>query len=193
MKLLNSRLLFSIIIVVKIKFSKNKLFKPIIIIIIVCIPISIINRSQSIDFLIKCVTIFFYNNFYYVIFIKIVFQGDIANENQVLQWMTKQKTDESIEHIDREKLFEYIDNQDFLAVFWCKYCAQKDLPKTIGNRRFRESIVRVRPRATHKQSSCSIKRIKYNILIIFFYFFYVDLYLYVLTFQKPFLPSKVVF
>jgi len=34
--------------------------------------------------------------------------------------MIKQKTDESIEHIDREKLFEYIDNQDFLAVVWCK-------------------------------------------------------------------------
>jgi len=34
--------------------------------------------------------------------------------------MIKQKTDESIELIDREKLFEYIDNQDFLAVVWCK-------------------------------------------------------------------------
>lgn len=54
-------------------------------------------------------------------FFKIIIQGDIANENQVLQWMVKQKTDESIEHIDREKLFEYIDNQDFLAVVWCKY------------------------------------------------------------------------
>lgn len=38
----------------------------------------------------------------------------------MLRWMVKQKTDESIEHIDREKLFEYIDNQDFLAVVWCK-------------------------------------------------------------------------
>jgi len=34
--------------------------------------------------------------------------------------MIKQKTDESIEQIDREKLFEYIDDQDFLAVVWCK-------------------------------------------------------------------------
>lgn len=47
-------------------------------------------------------------------------KGDITNENEVLRWMIKQKTDESIEHIDREKLFEYIDNQDFLAVVWCK-------------------------------------------------------------------------
>lgn len=54
-------------------------------------------------------------------FIKTIIQGDIANENEVLRWMVKQKTDESIEHIDREKLFEYIDNQDFLAVVWCKY------------------------------------------------------------------------
>lgn len=38
----------------------------------------------------------------------------------MLRWMIKQKTDESIEFIDREKLFEYIDNQDFLAVVWCK-------------------------------------------------------------------------
>lgn len=51
---------------------------------------------------------------------KIIIQGDIGNENEVLRWMVKQKTDESIEHIDREQLFEYIDNQDFLAVVWCK-------------------------------------------------------------------------
>lgn len=38
----------------------------------------------------------------------------------MLRWMIKQKTDESIEQIDREKLFEYIDDQDFLAVVWCK-------------------------------------------------------------------------
>lgn len=51
----------------------------------------------------------------------IIIQGDIGNKNEVLRWMIKQKTDESIEHIDREQLFKYIDNQDFLAVVWCKY------------------------------------------------------------------------
>lgn len=51
----------------------------------------------------------------------IIIQGDIGNKNEVLRWMIKQKTDESIEHIDREQLFKYIDNQDFLAVVWCEY------------------------------------------------------------------------
>lgn len=34
--------------------------------------------------------------------------------------MAKQKTDETIEEIDRDTLFEYIDGQDFLAVIFCK-------------------------------------------------------------------------
>ncbi|XP_027840116.2 uncharacterized protein LOC114121834 isoform X1 [Aphis gossypii] len=55
---------------------------------------------------------------YYETGVPIMYDGDIANENEVLRWMIKQKTDESIELIDREKLFEYIDNQDFLAVVW---------------------------------------------------------------------------
>ncbi|KAL4107625.1 hypothetical protein QTP88_017947 [Uroleucon formosanum] len=55
---------------------------------------------------------------YYETGVPIMYDGDIANENEVLRWMIKQKTDESIEFIDREKLFEYIDNQDFLAVVW---------------------------------------------------------------------------
>lgn len=61
----------------------------------------------------------------FILIIKTIIQGDIANENQVLRWMIKQKTDESIEHIDREKLFEYIDSQDFLAVVWCKYAIKR--------------------------------------------------------------------
>ncbi|XP_060875587.1 uncharacterized protein LOC132948913 isoform X1 [Metopolophium dirhodum] len=55
---------------------------------------------------------------YYETGVPIMYDGDIANENEVLRWMIKQKTDESIEQIDREKLFEYIDDQDFLAVVW---------------------------------------------------------------------------
>lgn len=47
--------------------------------------------------------------------------GDLSNDKKVLDWMVQQKTDESIEDIDREKLFEYIEKKEFLAVVFCKY------------------------------------------------------------------------
>lgn len=34
--------------------------------------------------------------------------------------MINQKTDESIDEIDRETLFEYIETKEFLAVVWCE-------------------------------------------------------------------------
>lgn len=43
------------------------------------------------------------------------------DEELVLKWMIKQKTDVSIEEIDRETLFDYIETKFFLAVVWCKY------------------------------------------------------------------------
>lgn len=46
--------------------------------------------------------------------------GNLLDEHEVLDWMMKQKTDESIEDIDRDSLFEYIDTKEFLAVVWCK-------------------------------------------------------------------------
>lgn len=39
----------------------------------------------------------------------------------MLDWMVKQKEDESIEEIDREGLFKYIETKEFLAVVFCKY------------------------------------------------------------------------
>lgn len=47
--------------------------------------------------------------------------GNMLDEEEVLHWMIKQKTDESIEEIDRDTLFEYIDTKEFLAVVFCKY------------------------------------------------------------------------
>lgn len=35
--------------------------------------------------------------------------------------MTDQKNDQSIEEIDRDKLFNYIDTKEFLAVVFCKF------------------------------------------------------------------------
>lgn len=44
----------------------------------------------------------------------------MENEQDVLDWMINQKQDETIESIDRETLFEYINSKDFLAVVFCK-------------------------------------------------------------------------
>lgn len=35
--------------------------------------------------------------------------------------MVAQKTDKSIEEIDRETLFKYIETKDFLAVMFCEF------------------------------------------------------------------------
>lgn len=47
--------------------------------------------------------------------------GNLLDEHEVLDWMIKQKEDESIEEIDREKLFKFIETKEFLAVVFCKY------------------------------------------------------------------------
>lgn len=46
--------------------------------------------------------------------------GNLLDENEVLDWMVKQKTDESIEEIDRDTLSKYIETKEFLAVVFCK-------------------------------------------------------------------------
>lgn len=46
------------------------------------------------------------------------------DEHEVLDWMIKQKEDESIEEIDREKLYKYIETKEFLAVVFCKFSIQ---------------------------------------------------------------------
>lgn len=57
-----------------------------------------------------------------MLFLNWKFLGNLENETDVLDWMLDQKTDESIEEIDRDTLFEYISSKDFLAVVFCKYC-----------------------------------------------------------------------
>lgn len=54
------------------------------------------------------------------VFFKYV-SGNLQDESDVLEWIISQKDDESIEDIDREKLYEYIETKEFLAVVWCKY------------------------------------------------------------------------
>lgn len=55
-----------------------------------------------------------------LIFIK-CFVGNLLDETEVLEWMMDQKNDQSIEEINRDKLFHYIDTKEFLAVVFCKY------------------------------------------------------------------------
>lgn len=53
------------------------------------------------------------------------FLGDLLDESEVLDWMVKQKEDESIEEIDRDELFKYIETKEFLAVIFCKWFQYK--------------------------------------------------------------------
>ncbi|GAB0094572.1 Kynurenine 3-monooxygenase [Sergentomyia squamirostris] len=55
---------------------------------------------------------------YYETGVPIMYDGEIDDEHEVLDWMVKQKTDSSIPEIDRETLFEYINTKDFLAVMF---------------------------------------------------------------------------
>ncbi|KAL6447196.1 hypothetical protein ACFW04_001475 [Cataglyphis niger] len=57
---------------------------------------------------------------YYETGVPIMYDGNLLDENEVLEWMVKQKTDESIEEIDRETLNKYIETKEFLAVIFYK-------------------------------------------------------------------------
>ncbi|CAK9820795.1 Protein disulfide-isomerase A5 [Anthophora plagiata] len=47
-------------------------------------------------------------------------KSNLLDESEVLDWMVKQKTDESIEEIDRDTLTKYIETKEFLAVVFYK-------------------------------------------------------------------------
>ncbi|XP_018568275.1 uncharacterized protein LOC108908653 isoform X1 [Anoplophora glabripennis] len=57
---------------------------------------------------------------YYETGVPIMYDGNLLDEGEVLDWMTDQKNDQSIEEINREKLFNYIDTKEFLAVVFYK-------------------------------------------------------------------------
>ncbi|XP_069688969.1 uncharacterized protein hlk isoform X9 [Periplaneta americana] len=58
---------------------------------------------------------------YYETGVPIMYNGNLLDEGDVLDWMVKQKTDVSIEEVSREKLFKYIETKEFLAViFYCE-------------------------------------------------------------------------
>ncbi|XP_037963657.1 uncharacterized protein LOC105392584 isoform X6 [Plutella xylostella] len=57
---------------------------------------------------------------YYETGVPIMYDGNLLDESEVLEWMVKQKEDESIEEIDRETLFKYIETKEFLAIIFFK-------------------------------------------------------------------------
>ncbi|XP_033225362.1 uncharacterized protein LOC117178180 isoform X2 [Belonocnema kinseyi] len=57
---------------------------------------------------------------YYETGVPIMYDGNLLDEAEVLDWMVKQKNDASIEEIDRETLTKYIETKEFLAVVFYK-------------------------------------------------------------------------
>ncbi|XP_066251341.1 uncharacterized protein hlk isoform X2 [Euwallacea similis] len=57
---------------------------------------------------------------YYETGVPIMYDGNLLDLNEVLDWMVDQKNDHSIEQIDRQTLFKYIDTKEFLAVVFYK-------------------------------------------------------------------------
>ncbi|XP_058464962.1 uncharacterized protein LOC131438746 isoform X2 [Malaya genurostris] len=53
---------------------------------------------------------------YYETGVPIMYDGDLMNEYDVIDWIAGQKTDESIDEVEREELLKYIETKDFLAV-----------------------------------------------------------------------------
>ena len=53
----------------------------------------------------------------------IVFAGDAAEETELLTWLLYQMKEDTIENINRELLIKMIDEFEFLAVYFCKFCS----------------------------------------------------------------------
>lgn len=49
-----------------------------------------------------------------------IYEGDISAEEDVLQWLIQQKTEDTIESVNRELLEQLISNTQYLVVYFCK-------------------------------------------------------------------------
>lgn len=49
-----------------------------------------------------------------------IYQEDISAEEDVLQWLVQQKTEDTIESVNRELLEQLISNTQYLVVYFCK-------------------------------------------------------------------------
>ncbi|XP_008203455.2 uncharacterized protein LOC100118209 isoform X2 [Nasonia vitripennis] len=57
---------------------------------------------------------------YYETGVPIMYDGNLLDEAEVLDWMVRQKNDASIEEIDRDTLAKYIETKEFLGVVFYK-------------------------------------------------------------------------
>ncbi|XP_017783302.1 PREDICTED: uncharacterized protein LOC108567391 isoform X3 [Nicrophorus vespilloides] len=55
---------------------------------------------------------------YYETGVPIMYDGNLLDESEVLEWMMDQKNDASIQEITRDTLFKYIETKEFLAVIF---------------------------------------------------------------------------
>lgn len=49
-----------------------------------------------------------------------VFEGNLEEEEEVLQWLITQKTEDRIELITRTMLESFVEDTQYLAVYFCK-------------------------------------------------------------------------
>lgn len=55
-----------------------------------------------------------------LLFCSIIFQGQLSEEEEVLQWLITQKTEDRIELITRQMLETMVEETQYLAVYFCK-------------------------------------------------------------------------
>ena len=48
-----------------------------------------------------------------------IFEGEIGEEEEVLQWLIQQKTEDRIELISREMLEKMVEDTQYLVVYFC--------------------------------------------------------------------------
>lgn len=82
------------------------------------------------------------------------YPGNLLDEGDILEWMMKQKLDQSIEDIDRDTLFNYIETKEFLAVVWCKYYIYYYLLFYIPSDFVISFVMEIRTEYTRNKSTC---------------------------------------
>lgn len=50
-----------------------------------------------------------------------IYEGDLSSEEDVLQWLILQKTEDTIESVNRELLEQMIETSHYLVAFFCKF------------------------------------------------------------------------
>ena len=55
----------------------------------------------------------------------VTFEGDLTNDEAILNWLTSQEVfsiGDEIEEVNRKMLEKLLEENDFVAVYFCKYC-----------------------------------------------------------------------